>query len=111
MIGAGLLDPKAREFLERWRDGEFKVVINRQILLLHLKTLRELGLSAELLKRWTLWLTSPETSNFVASIENDETRVTKICEAIPSSKIVYWEKPDDASERWVSVDEFLPRGR
>jgi hypothetical protein len=111
MIGAGVLDPKVREFLERWRDGEFKVVLNRQILLLHLKTLREVGLSAELLKRWTLWLTSPETSNFISSPENNETKVTRICEAIPNAKIFCWQKPDDASERWVSVREVLPRGR
>jgi hypothetical protein len=111
MIGAGFRDPKVREFLERWRDREFKVVLNRQILLLHLRTLRELGLSAELLKRWTLWLTSPETSNYISSLETIETRVTRICEAIPNASIICSAKPNDASERWLLVYEFLQQGR
>jgi hypothetical protein len=111
LIGAAFIDPRARAVLEQWRDGEFKIILNRQLLLRYLKTLRDLGLPSHLLKRWTLWLTSAEKSNYLNDFETNEKSAIKTCEAIPSAQIICSRKIEGASDRWISVNEFFGQSR
>jgi hypothetical protein len=111
LIGAAFIDPHARAVLESWRDGTFKVILNRQLLLLHLRTLRDIGLTDELIKRWTLWLTSPEKAIFLSDVTFVESSSPALCDAIASGaefrRIICRSKPPGASPQWITASEFL----
>jgi len=82
LIGASFIDADARKVVELWRNGAFKVVMNRELLVLHIKVLGQLGLSAELIRRWTLWLTVPERALFFPDICSNRASAIEICELL-----------------------------
>jgi hypothetical protein len=107
LIGAAFIDPHARAVLERWRDGQFKTVLNRQLLLLHLKTVRDLGVPPHLLKRWTLWFTTAEKSIYFSDSETEEMNPIKLCEALSeTAPIISFRKPESTSRPWITPVEF-----
>ena len=65
LLGGAFIDPEAQLVLQKWRDGLLLPVVSRELLRHYLKLLDALGLPSRLLKQWTLWLTSPETSLFL----------------------------------------------
>lgn len=65
LIGGALFHPECQLVLERWRDGALLPVVSRELLHRYLKLLDALGLPPRLLKKWALWLTSPERSLFI----------------------------------------------
>jgi hypothetical protein len=82
LIAAALLDPFARRVLERWRDGEFIVVINRELLSAHLRELKRIGLPPHLIKRWAYWLSSPEKTDFLQHDLPPQKSLTTLCETL-----------------------------
>jgi hypothetical protein len=110
LIGAAFIDPNARAVLEQWRDGAFRVVVNRELLVLHLKALRELGLGAELIKRWSLWFTSPEKTIFVSDENGSSPGTIELCEkvsrAASGAEIVCWRKATATGGAWVTAEKF-----
>jgi hypothetical protein len=109
LLGGGLVDPRARAVLERWRDGKFKVVINDELLLIQLRTLRELGLSAGLIKRWSYWLTDERTSVHVEATGANP--MIMLCEKLAKMSqaegILCWRKPEGASPHWIAAAELI----
>jgi hypothetical protein len=109
LIGGALVDPRARAVLERWRDGEFKVVINDELLLIQLRTLRELGLSGELIKRWSYWFTDERTSVHVEA--KGANPIIPLCETLArmsqAKGILCWRKPEVASHNWIAAAESI----
>ena len=59
ILVAALYNPRARECLNHWRDGHFLPVVTRQLLVLYLRTLSQAGLNPDLIRKWSLWLTTP----------------------------------------------------
>jgi hypothetical protein len=120
MVAAALIDPLARVALERWRDGEFKVVLNRDLLALHLKVLHRVGLGPKLARRWTYWFTAPERSIFLGNLKmaegagGDRGTAVEICEGLAAAQgaeILCWRRPAEVrnAAAWRTVGEFLQR--
>lgn len=109
--GASLFDPHALHVVEQWRDGAIKVVINRPLLMLQLKALRDMGLTPELVRRWTLWLTSPGRADYLddPAVEARSTPVD-LCESLAAAsgaiQIVCWRLPNGSSRLWLSSADF-----
>jgi hypothetical protein len=64
LLGA-MYDAEARAILHQWRDGNIVPVVTRDLLLLYLKTLRQAGLGADLVRKWSLWLTAAEKTIYL----------------------------------------------
>jgi hypothetical protein len=112
LIGAAFIDPHARRVLEHWREGAFKIVMNRELLILHLKVLSQVGLSSELIHRWSLWLTAPDKSFFSSEPNGSGSSASAICRSLAekseSSKIVCSRGlPGELGAFWISPAEFL----
>ena len=97
LIAAALLDPFARRVLERWRDGEFLVVMNRDLLTAHLRELKHIGLPPHLIKRWAYWLSSPEKTDFLQLDLPSQKSLTSLCETLAKTShataIICWKLP------------------
>ena len=59
ILVAALFDARARQIVNRWRDGEIMPVVTRELLVAYLRALARAGLSPDLLQKWSLWLTTP----------------------------------------------------
>jgi hypothetical protein len=68
ILVAALFDQRAREILNQWRDGAILPVVTRELLLLYLKTLRQAGLTADLVRKWSLWLTSGDKTIYLEDL-------------------------------------------
>ena len=97
LIAAALLDPFARRVLERWRDGEFVVVMNRDLLTAHLRELKRIGLPPHLIKRWAYWLSSLEKTDFLQLDLPPQKSLTTLCESLAKTShaqtIICWKLP------------------
>lgn len=130
VLAAALIDPLARATLGRWRDGEFKVLVNRELLAIHLRVLHKLGLGPELIRRWTYWFTSPTRSVFAGDLQaeskNQGSALVRICETLATEGapgdeanvgrvrqggvlILCWKRPVQATNQnlWTTVVEFV----
>jgi len=70
VILAALFDAKARAILNEWRDGRIEPVLNRELLFIYLRLLRDVGINEKLLKHWTAWFTNPEKVLFLDAAPN-----------------------------------------
>jgi hypothetical protein len=114
LIGAAIFDPAARRVLQAWRDHQFKIVISRELLLVQIKLLRDLGLPFDLLQRWTLWLTSPMKSEYIADLHFDKPAPSDLCNALAEAtnvqQIICWRLPKrDEFGKWISAVDFGAR--
>ena len=77
-----LFDPRAREILNQWRDGLIQPVVTRDLLLLYLKTLRQAGLSPELVRKWSLWLTAAEKTIYLEGLAVEQGSGLELCREV-----------------------------
>lgn len=56
---AALYDPRARDILNQWRDSQIVPVVTRELLVLYLRTFNQAGLTPDLIRKWSLCLTTP----------------------------------------------------
>ncbi len=75
-------DPRAREILNRWRDGLILPVVTRELLLLYVRTLNQAGLTHELIRKWSLWLTTPGKSLYLENAPPLQKSGWELCNAI-----------------------------
>ena len=77
---AALFDPRAREILNEWRDGKIVVVVNRELLLAYVKALHQAGLGPDLIRKWSLWFTSPTRAIYSDATSDGQIDTQKLCE-------------------------------
>ena len=109
LIPAALLDPFARRVLERWRDGELVVVMNRDLLTAHLRELKHIGLPTHLIKRWAYWLS--DKTDFLQLDLPPQKSAMHLCEALakPSNAtaIVCWKLPAEKNSPLWKIAKTL----
>ena len=59
LMAKGIVDASAARVLEAWRDGRILLSVNRWMIVRYLRSFKQLGVSAEVLRWWSWWLTSP----------------------------------------------------
>ena len=111
LIGAALIDTSVRRILERWRDGEFVAVMNRELLSAHLRELNRLGLPAHLVRRWAYWLSSAEKTEFVQNEIADGKSAVALCDELARlagvEAIICWKYPATKSRPlWTLAKNF-----
>jgi hypothetical protein len=114
LLAASLFDLNCRKVILRWREGSVTPVLNRELLILYLRLLGQAGVSAELLKAWTCWLTSPEWTRYLHDVTTNERAPKALCNnlatRVPGVEILCWSKQSDAgngSLLWRTANEFL----
>jgi hypothetical protein len=112
LIGAALIDPAARRVLEAWRDGKFMVVMNRDLIAVHLRALNRVVLAPELIKRWAYWLSSPEKTIFLEKQFAASASPINLCEelanAAKADAIICWKLPSAKyGSPWLPAEDFL----
>jgi hypothetical protein len=75
-------DPRAREILNQWRDGLILPVVTRELLLLYVRTLNQAGLTHELIRKWSLWLTTPGKSLYLENAAPMQKSGLELCDAV-----------------------------
>lgn len=106
-IGRCLTEPGCAQVLAHWRDGRLRLVLNRELLVIHCRVLRSLGLSEEQLKCWIWWFTSPEKSEFHESIPTGETAGAAICASLAKNLSI----PVLCSEAWSETEGWISPGK
>ena len=111
LIGAAFIDPTARRVLEAWRDGKFVVVMNRELIALHLRVLNRVVLAPELIKRWAYWLSSPEKTVFIDKQFGPAPSPVNLCEdlakATQADAIICWKRPSERSgTQWALAQDY-----
>lgn len=120
LLGAAFLDADCRRITLLWRDGLVKPVLCRELLLRYLKVLREMGLGADLLRQWSLWLTTADKALYLGEPENSTESLDQLCarvaEAGQARAVVTWHKRDNqvvtenSKLKWSSASEYLATG-
>jgi hypothetical protein len=110
LIGAALIDPAARRVMEAWRDGKFVVVVNRELIALHLRAVSRIGLGPELVRRWAYWLSAPEKTLLIDK-QFGARSVVDLCEEIVKASqakaIVCWRYPSGReSAPWMMARDL-----
>jgi hypothetical protein len=77
-----LYDPRARAILNEWRDGLILPIVTRELLLLYVRTLNQAGLNTDLIRKWSLWLTTPGKSLYLENAEPLQKSGLELCDAI-----------------------------
>jgi hypothetical protein len=75
-------DSRAREILNQWRDGLVLPVVTRELLLLYVRTLNQAGLTPELIRKWSLWLTTPGKSLYLETTAPLQKTGLELCDAV-----------------------------
>ena len=86
LLIAALFVAKARAVLNEWRDGRIRPVLNRELLFVYLRLLREIGLNEKLLQDWTAWFTNPEKVFFVDGQNHAARPVRELCIELASGR-------------------------
>jgi hypothetical protein len=110
LIGAALIDPAARRVLEGWRDGKFVVVVNRELIALHLRAVSRIGLGPDLVRRWAYWLSSPEKTLLIDK-QFGAASAAELCEEIANAgkagAIICWDYPaGKSSPVWTLARDY-----
>ena len=79
---AALYDARARAILHEWRDGEILPVVTRELLLLYLRTFSQAGLSTDLIRKWSLWLTAPAKTLYLENSASLKATGLALCREI-----------------------------
>lgn len=82
ILVSALYDPRARDILNRWRDGQILPVVTRDLLLIYLRALGKAGLTPELIRKWSLWLTSPGRSLYIDDVVCSQSTGLVLCREI-----------------------------
>ena len=120
IVGKGLLAPRCRSVLERWRDGGVRPVVTVALLRVYLRLLRRLGVSDPILLRWLLWFTAEDKSTFLHGSADGPTALFEIlCDAAvrghadvilsshgPPERAANLGTPNNV--RWILVRDFVP---
>lgn len=114
LVVAAFIDPAARRVLEAWRDGKFVVVMNRELIALHLRVLNRVVCTPELVKRWAYWLSSPEKAVFLDKLFGPTASPANLCEelakAIRADAIICWKRQSERSaSQWVLARDYDTR--
>ena len=80
-----LFDPRARNVLNQWRDGLIVPVVTRELLVLYLKKLRQVGLGPELVRKWSLWLTSAEKAIYLDGLSVQQSGGLSLCREVAAA--------------------------
>jgi hypothetical protein len=112
LIGAALVDSDARKVFNLWRDGALTVVTNRELVALHLRCLKNLGLSPTLLSRWALWLSDSTRAVFESDLSFQAISPIGLCESLANAtntpQIVAGRFPDGAtSPKWITAGKLV----
>jgi hypothetical protein len=76
---ASLYDAEARTMLHQWRDGAIVPVVTRDLLLLYLRTFRQVGLGPELVRKWSLWFTGPDKAVYREDSQGNNSTGLALC--------------------------------
>ena len=79
---AALYDGRARAVLHQWRDGEILPVVTRELLLLYLRTFSQAGLTSDLIRKWSLWLTAPTKSLYLENCAPFQSTGLALCREV-----------------------------
>ena len=82
VLVCALYDPRARAILNEWRDGLILPIVTRELLLLYIRTLNQAGLTQELIRKWSLWLTTPGKSFYLEDAAPSQKSGLELCDAI-----------------------------
>jgi|SRR5687767_11275522 len=82
LLLCALYDARARAILNEWRDGLILPIITRELLLLYIRTLNQAGLTQELIRKWSLWFTTPGKSLYLENAEPLQKSGLELCDAI-----------------------------
>ena len=111
LIGAALIDPAARRVMEAWRDGKFVVVVNRELIALHLRAVSRIGLGPELVRRWAYWLSAPEKTLLIDK-QFGAMSAAELCEEVAKASkagaIICWDYPaGKISPLWTLARDYV----
>jgi hypothetical protein len=79
---AALYDGRARELLNQWRDGRIIAVVTRDLLVLYLRTFGQVGLPPELIRKWSLWLTTSGKALYFEDVPNSKNTGLALCREV-----------------------------
>ena len=82
VLVCALYDPRAREILNEWRDGLILPIVTRELLLLYVRTLNQAGLNTDLIRKWSLWLTTPGKSLYLENAAPLQKSGLDLCDEI-----------------------------
>jgi hypothetical protein len=71
--------------LNGWRDGLIVPVVTRELLVLYLKTLRQVGLGPELVRKWSLWLTAADKTVYLEGLSVSQASGLELCGEIAAA--------------------------
>jgi hypothetical protein len=112
VVAKSFLVPECRTVLELWRDARIQLVVTRELLVVYLKVLRDLGIPDAQLHRWAIWFTANDKTVFLSEPNFSGTSVREILHDAASrgnaEAIVSTETAPDVDTAWILVDDFLP---
>ena len=82
VLVCALYDPRARAILNEWRDGLILPIVTRELLLLYVRTLNQAGLNTDLIRKWSLWFTTPGKSLYLEAVPPLHKSGLELCDAI-----------------------------
>lgn len=116
VIAKSFLVEEYRAVLEAWRDGAFRTVVTRELLVCYLQLLRNLGLPDAQLRQWTAWFTAADKSLFLpepgTASKNSRIILQDAARRGKAIAIVASEAPAAGASgeaNWISVTDFLHR--
>lgn len=124
VIAKSFHDADCRALLNWWRDGVIRPVLNHELLVLYACVLRDLGVSDPVIRRWLLWFTAEDKSNYIRregpqlsgwyDIAIDAARIggaTSIVTYTPIWLAPYAETTMPEGISLIRVQQFLARAR
>ena len=112
VVAKSFLVPECRTVLELWRDARIQLVVTRELLVIYLKVLRDLGIPDAQLHRWAVWFTAKDKSVFFPESNSSEMTLRETLHEAArlgnAEAIVSTETSPDVDATWILVDDFLP---
>ncbi len=111
VVAKSFLVPACRTVLELWRDARIQLVVTRELLVIYLKVLRDLGIADAQLHGWAIWFTAKDKSVFFSESNSGETSLRETLHDAAclgnAEGIVSTETAPDQDTMWILVDNFL----
>jgi hypothetical protein len=112
VVAKSFLGPECRTVLELWRDARIQLVVTRELLVIYLKVLRDLGIPEAQLHQWAVWFTANDKSVVLSEPNAGEMTLSEILHDAArrgnAEGIVSTKTSPDVDTTWILVDDFLP---
>jgi hypothetical protein len=107
-------DEQCKRVLLQWRDGLVRLVLNRELLVIYLRTLREIGIAEREIRRWSTWFSSSNKVEFSPQMNLMRKGGAELSRSVAEEMgtvMICWRLPAAKEGNVITAEEWIKKSK